>query len=92
MIGKQQKEIGVYWNDIFVYDDGGIHEPTKIYTEGILVESNKNFVLIKNPTTIILSGGRIRNHPHKKVAYYFIPKTTIMDIIHYHDDKTKKRD
>ena len=44
---NQQANVGVYWDDIKVYHDGNIYESVFAYTEGILVEKNKNYLLIK---------------------------------------------
>ena len=52
---NQQANVGVYWDDIKVYHDGNIYESVFAYTEGILVEKNKNYLLIKNPETVVIN-------------------------------------
>lgn len=75
--------IGVYWDDVRVYYDDGIYDSTFAYTEGILTEENKEYLLIKNPETVIVDDTKTRNHPEKKPKFYYIPKSLITKIVFY---------
>lgn len=88
---KNMQKIGIYWDDIHAYGGGGVHNPSKVYTEGILAEENSEYILIKNPESIIISLNKIKNHPkypEKKVLFCYIPKELITDITYY--DKSTK--
>lgn len=75
--------IGVYWDDVLVYHDNGIYDSTFAYTEGVLAEENKDYLLIKNPETVIINNEKTINHPEKKPKFYYIPKSLITKIIFY---------
>lgn len=80
------KKIGIYWNDTFVYNDGGINELSKVYTEGFLFEENKDYFLIKNPESVVLFGVKnLKNHPQteKEVLFFYIPKSVITGVTYY---------
>lgn len=89
---KNNKEsiVGVYWDDIRVYYDSKIYNSTFAYTEGVLAKETKSYILIKNPETVIVNDGETRNHPEKKPAFYYIPKSLITEIIFYHEKGAKK--
>lgn len=82
---KNNKEtvVGVYWDDVRVYHNDGIYDSTFAYTEGILTEENKEYLLIKNPETVIVDDEKTRNHPKRKPKFFYIPKSLITKIIFY---------
>lgn len=76
----KDKEIAVYWNDLRVYHDGGIHKPTPALTEGLLYRETNKYLLIKDPDTLLIDS--IKNHPEKKPTFCYIPKTMITEVIY----------
>lgn len=83
--------IGVYWDDIRVYHDGGVYDSTFAYTEGFLAEENKDYFLIRNPETVIVNDEKTRNHPEKKPKFYYIPKSLITKIVFYEKENGAKK-
>lgn len=82
--------VGVYWNDINVYHDGGIYTPTPSYTEGLFVKIVKNYFVVENPETILIAKKGVKNHPKeskKKIKFLCIPKKLIKDIVIYGKEK-----
>ncbi|MEK7185298.1 MAG: hypothetical protein AAB726_01620 [Patescibacteria group bacterium] len=83
-MNKQNTKIGVYWDDPRFYSDNFLHSPTKAYTEGLIYKETKKFLIVKDPTTIVISGGKVRNHPSDKTPlFYFIPHSLISQVVIY---------
>lgn len=87
MKSKFGTKVAVYWRDIKVYYDGGLHGPTTILTEGVLVRNRKNYLLLKNPETLLLDS--IRNHPKKKPRFYWIPKSMITEVVEVNEQNNQ---
>lgn len=85
---KKFKNIGVYWKDVNAYIGSDLYTPTHVYTEGKLARKSKNYLLIKNPETILTnSNGKLANHPTKKPLFYYIPSGLIEKIVEYDEKK-----
>lgn len=80
---KKGETIGIYWNDIFLYDEDytGIINISSMYTEGNFIDSKDGHILISNPETINLKISK--NHPEKKPVTYSIPHGMITSIKKY---------
>ena len=72
----KKRQVGIHWRDLHAYSDNERCEPTQAYTEGALVRSRANYVLIQNPETIVLNP--LRNHPQKRPNFYYIPRALIV--------------
>jgi|SRR3989344_7799856 len=72
--------IAIYWNDIFAYDNTytGLHRPTPMVTEGILLKETNGYIIIDNPETLNIK--KRQNHPYQKPTRYYIPKAIIEEI------------
>ena len=81
----QNKKVGIYWDDVHVYHDGDIYGLSKIYTEGIVTIANKEYIIVKNPESIVLNTKKIKNHPSKIPLFYYLPRCIITDIVIYGD-------
>ena len=81
---KTEFQVGVYWKDIRVYHDNDFHIPSQSYTEGLLIEHLKDkHILIKNPTTILITDDKVKNHSPAESEILYIPYTLIDDIVDY---------
>ena len=80
---KKGDNVVVCWNDAVIYGKENFAyskklKPTKIITEGKLVEKNKEFVIIESPKTFKYDSIQQKNIPRllasgKKITFYFIP-------------------
>ncbi len=86
-IMSENQKVGIYWEDVRVYEGDGLYDPTQAYTEGEMVVDESGYILIKNPETIIISKDRPMNHPKKKSLFYYIPKSLITKITKYESEK-----
>ena len=87
---KKGDNIIVYWNDAVIYGKKNFTyskklKPTKIITEGSLVEKNKEFVIIGSPKTFKYDPVQQKNIPKlsssgEKITFYFIPTGMIEKI------------
>ena len=72
--------VSITWKDIVYIANIPIRECSIMYSEGIVVENGKNYIVLKNPETLRLSPGQIENHPKKKPTFYVIPKSLIIEV------------
>ncbi|MBU6214304.1 hypothetical protein KGM48_00455 [Patescibacteria group bacterium] len=75
--------VGVSWNDVRVYHDGGLYGPTPAYTEGSLIVQHDEYVIIQNPETLLMSHEGTKNHPVEAPRFYYIPRSLIQKIEKY---------
>lgn len=73
-------KISVTWEDIVHFKNTLPEKCSTMYTEGILIEQNKNYLTIKDPETIRINPKPIRNHPEQKPALYKIHASIITNI------------
>ena len=73
-----KKRIVVRWQDIRVYRNGEVCEPTPAVTEGVFVKETSRYLFINNPETLLFNPPR--NHPQKKVRFCYIPKSLVTEI------------
>ena len=87
---KKGNTIIVYWDDAVIYGSKNIPyleklKPAKTVTEGVLVEENGDFVIIKSPRAVIYEFFRKKYIPRlsesgKKITFFYIPKGMVTKI------------
>ena len=79
---KTGMSVAVTWRDVVAFDYGSQRKDCPImYTEGILVRIKSDHIVLKDPETIGIYPGSIRNHPQEKPTFYIIPISLITDVV-----------
>ncbi len=79
--GQIDNNIEIFWDDVVHVINNNRYDVSKMHTTGVLVYSNEDFIVIKNPITIRVYPEPTKKHPEKDSNYYMIPKSFIKEII-----------
>ncbi len=72
--------VAVTWRDIVYVANTSRHDCSVMYTEGVLLRSAKDHIVLEDPETIRVYPAPTKNHPAEKPRYYVIPISFIKDI------------
>lgn len=85
---KKGNAVGIYWIDITYFDNGQVPGScTSMYTEGKIFSFDERALVIKNPQTLKIKGGKVSSHPKYEyedyVSFCAIPWSLITNLQNY---------
>lgn len=82
---QTNKNVAVTWKDVLHVANMSRNDCSVMYTEGLLFDDCDDHIVLKDPETIRIYPGPIKNHPKTKPFYYVIPKSAVTHLEYIHD-------